>query len=259
MIRIAKTKFKDLKLIVSDFDETVTVGDTIKYVAESAYLAKPQYKPSFDHFTQTYMKAYSEYTKDFGPRDSLVKEREFQTNLKKIEMISINEITSKGLFKDIPVDIFGKQANKVRLKPGFTDFLALAIDKKIPIKILSINWLKVFIEAVLTLNGFNPTEHNIEILVNDLVSVNGITTGDFDSTISIRTGSDKLDHIKKLNHLYNNQIMYIGDSSTDLLALLEVKYGIIIEGGSILNLLQKLNIKNDNLHIASWNLLAQKI
>lgn len=275
------------KLIVTDWDETATEHDTIALVAEAAYLAKPNFTPKFTHFSQVYMDAYEKYCREFGrSRNDLVTEIEFQTGLRAVELASINEMQRLQLFKDVPVEVFQQQAQKVTLRPGFLEFLKRSIKNEVPVVILSINWSQVFIEAALAHHGVDPS--NVTVLVNNLEVDLGRTTGRFAagsapesgqfgsvatkdlSRFGPRTGPDKLAVVQRLTEEYGEDIMYVGDSSTDLLSLLEVPFGVAMDGGSVLNTLERLllpftdlsgatAVDTGTLYVGNWTDLNHKI
>ena len=100
-------------------------------------------------------------------------------------------------------------------------------------------------EAVLQKIGFKEGE-NLKIMVNELEFVNGISTGNFNESISIRTGLDKLNIVNSLIKQYG-KTCYIGDSMTDLLSLIDSDIGIAIEEGSVIESVKKLNFPIKNL------------
>mmetsp|Transcript_2071 Transcript_2071/g.2253 ORF Transcript_2071/g.2253 Transcript_2071/m.2253 type:complete len:256 (+) Transcript_2071:23-790(+) len=234
------------KLFVIDWDETITNEDTIKLVAQAAYNKKKEYEPKFDHFTDIYMKAFNEYNENFtskyGERDTIEKEIKFQTGMQNVEMSSINEIKKLKLFEGIDEEEFLAQGNHVTLKPHFTEFLTKCQELKIPVIILSVNWTKLIMQAVLLKNGFKENE-NLKIMVNELEFKNGISTGNFNKAISIRTGLDKLNIVNSLIKQYG-KTCYIGDSMTDLLSLIDSDIGIAIEEGSVIESIKKTKLSN---------------
>lgn len=264
------------RLIVTDWDETITQHDTIALVAEAGYLAKPKFTPKFPYFSQVYMDAYEKYSREFGlPRTDLETEFQFQTGLRAVELASINEMERLQLFKDVPVELFQQQAQKVVLRPGFLDFLHRGLTNEVPVVILSINWSKIFIEAALAHNGVDPSK--VMVLVNDLEVELGQTTGRFGAItdrfvtgVGVRTGPDKLAVVRRLADKYGRDIMYVGDSSTDLLSLLEVPFGVVMEGGSVVSALDRLMVPytdlagatmvdSKTLYVGNWAELSRKI
>lgn len=180
--------------------------------------------PPFSHFLSVYLEALNEYNKTAKPLRNLKDELEYQKGLKELEMTSIREIEAKGLFKGVKRESVVKLAEKIQLKPGFLDFMA---NCNKPVKVLSINWTSILINAI-----FSKVEHKPEVLVNELEFVDGTCLGKFDPKINIRTGYDKWTIMEQLKR--KDKIVYIGDSRTDLAALLASDVGIVIEGGSLL-------------------------
>lgn len=271
VLKAAMTRFWTPKLVVTDWDETITQHDTISLVAEAAYIAKPTFSPKFDYFSQVYLDAYAKYSKAFGgPREDLQAEIKFQSGLQQVELSSISEMERLLLFRDVPEKLFHQQAEKVALRPGFLEFLRSALDKDIPVVVLSINWSRVFIEAALAFHGVDTSK--LRILVNDLAMDPslGRATGRFAPSPSIRTGPDKLAAVQDLVRQCGPNVVYVGDSSTDLLSLLEVPLGVVMERGSVVSTLDRLklpyvplgtaeSLDPHTLYVGNWNDLSRKI
>lgn len=230
------------RAIVTDWDETITISDTIPLVAQTAYNSKPQFSPPFDHFTKKYMDAYSEYSRQFkeanGER-TITNERQFQHGMRLVELTSINEMVRLGLFSGVTRDDFKSQASKIHLRPGFTHFLTHCRELAIPVEILSINWTSVLIKECLRLHGFD----DVKVVVNELEFENEICTGRWLLEPVVRTALDKLKYIESLG----NDIMYVGDSGTDLLAILEAQWGVVMEGTTLIDGLDKLGVSHGKI------------
>lgn len=227
-------------LVIADWDETITTKDTIALLAEAAYNAKPSYKPPFLHFVDVYMQASCAYKRKYAhPRTTVAEERQYQLGLHPVEMSSINEIVAKELFKGVHKSHFDAIAKKVELRDNFLQFLEYCHCSQIPVIVLSINWCRYFIEQVFRRYGFESGKL-LQVVCNDFEYKNDICTGHFDGKFSVRTGLDKVEYLRKVNH--QKKIIYIGDSSTDLFPLLESDVGVIIEGGSVKPLAENLGI-----------------
>ncbi|CAI5758320.1 unnamed protein product [Candida verbasci] len=227
--------------IISDWDETITVKDTIKYVSQVPYKLNPNLTPKFEYFTNVYMKNYNEYKEKFGLRNSLNDEIRFQKGMRPIEMSSIKELERYMIFKGLTKEYFEAQAHLIELRSGFVDFVNKCRQIGIEFIILSVNWSSLIIKKALELNGI----FDIKIITNELEFKNGLTTGTWIGN-EIRTSEDKLDFVKK----YGENFMYIGDSLTDLLPLLHSKYSFIIQDGKICELDEKYNL---NFIKGNWN------
>ncbi|KAK6459770.1 HAD-like domain-containing protein [Scheffersomyces xylosifermentans] len=248
--KIFKSSWKP-SLVVADWDETITLNDTIGIVAETAYIAKRNFSPSFDHFSRIYMDAYSRYLSDFkkksGERNSIAQEELFQQGMKSVEMTSIDAITKAGLFTGLTEENFKDQASKVQIRPNFIEFVGKCKELAIPIVILSINWTSILIKETLVQHGINLDSSDIRIIVNEFEfeedgKGHKVTSGSWRNDVSVRTAIDKLDFLKSLKASYK-EILYVGDSTTDLLAMLESNVGVVMSGGSVLKVLDTLGIE----------------
>jgi len=260
-----------IKAIVMDWDDTITNKDTIQLVAEAAYLTTPNFPKQWSHFSDMYFSNFKAYTEKFGPRNTIKDEFEFQKGLKQVELSSVREYVKLGLFKGVPVKTLEDQTAKVEIKPNFFEVFKRLYDKKIPVIVLSCNWTSVIMAKVFKDQGYQQNE-NFQIVTNEFKHEDQTLTGQVEDFVSIRTGVDKVEQVRKiLQNLRNNQIQeniyYIGDSSTDILPMLEVNYGIIIGNGSALKTLERLNIKYDEgikgdakiKHINNWEELNDLI
>lgn len=255
--------------VVCDWDETITAEDTIKLVAQAAYKRKPDFTPLFAHFTDVYLRAYNKFEKSYTFNEestsycaagvasampmttiesadawtAIKQEISYQQELKQVELTSINEIVDRKLFTQVSIKDFEQQASKVVIRPGFWDFLKECRRLHIPVTVLSVNWTLHIIRAVLEMHGHSVDGVNLLIIVNEFkFDTNHVCTGEFDLNLpSLRTGFDKLKIIQQQFQL-GKDVLYIGDSRTDLLAMIQCDFGIIIKGGSASIKAKKLGI-----------------
>ncbi|KAG7196250.1 uncharacterized protein KQ657_000263 [Scheffersomyces spartinae] len=224
------------KLIISDWDETVTVRDTIATVAQVAYTAKPEYPKPFDHYVNVYTQLYKAYVSDWRskgnqyPTVDLESEEEFQRHFHQVEVSSVKAIETDGLFKDVPVKSFNGVT--VDIDQGFKAVALEAAAMSIPLVILSINWTELIIYNTLR-------KHKIPVLkviVNRLQTntAKDRLTGSWDPRWEIRTAFDKRRWVQRLMKEHNiakEDIWYVGDSLTDLLAMLETQVPVMVPTG----------------------------
>ncbi|KAH3679384.1 hypothetical protein WICMUC_001004 [Wickerhamomyces mucosus] len=260
-----------IKALIADWDDTITNKDTIELVAEAAYLTKPDFPTKWDHFCELYYSNYKEYTSYFGERNTIEQETEFQKGLKQIELSSVNEYVGLQLFKDVNHKAFQNQSSKVQIKSEFFETFKKLYDQNIPVIILSCNWTSVIMTKIFNDHGFVQSD-NFKIVTNEFEHINGKLTGEVNDDNCIRTGVDKVFHVKKIRselkeRSINDGVYYIGDSSTDILPMLEVDYGIVIGDGSAIKTLERLNINYDIgmkgeskiKHITKWDELIPLI
>jgi hypothetical protein len=94
----------------------------------------------------------------------------------------------------------------------------------------------LLIKECLILHGFD----DVKVVVNELEFENDICTGRWLLEPVVRTALDKLKYIESLG----NDIMYVGDSGTDLLAILEARWGVVMEGTTLIDGLNKLGVSH---------------
>ncbi|CCE81979.1 Piso0_002667 [Millerozyma farinosa CBS 7064] len=232
-----------------DWDETITKGDTIHLVAEASNATKKR-DPPFEYYVSVYNRAYDDYKQEFltkrGEVNSIEKEMDFQRGMKKVEMSSVNELCKLKFFEGLTVQNLVAQSSKVSLRENFLDFLGKCRLYNVPVIILSVNWTKLIMESVLRSHGFSEDSMDIQYIVNELEFSGGVCTGVFDSSRSVRTGIDKLEYLVKVRSTLGD-VCYIGDSSTDIPCLVNSDAGIVMENGSAIKSLQKINVSLSSL------------
>ncbi|EMG49051.1 CTO1 Cold tolerance protein 1 [Candida maltosa Xu316] len=233
------------KIIITDWDETVTKEDTIKYVSEVPYINNPQLTPPFSHFVDAYFANYSHYKKSFGDRNSIDDEVLFQQGTLAIESESIRNIEDSKIFKDLTESHFRNQASKIEIRPGFVEFVKECKTKEIPVVILSANWTSIVINQVLLNHGISVDE----VITNELIFEDGVSTGDWHKGRRIRVTQDKLEVVKQYN---GEDVMYVGDSGTDFLPLLHAGIPCAIENTKIVDIFNNLGLQ-EKLHVGGWH------
>ncbi|CAH2352557.1 hypothetical protein CLIB1423_07S02278 [[Candida] railenensis] len=226
-----------VRQVITDWDETVTKVDTIRFLAEAAYIKKPHYTPPFSYFSDVYQAALDNFNADKNM--VAFSELQYQQHIKSVELTSIREIERLNLFQGLSKSDFRAVSERVEIHADFLEFLEACNNLNIPVAILSVNWTKTVIEEVLRKNGVDPTD--MKILVNEFVfDGNNVCTGRFDDGISIRTGYDKL---KLVQSFEEKDYMYIGDSRTDLLSIFDSKVGVIFKKESTREKARSMGVK----------------
>ncbi|KAI5952812.1 hypothetical protein KGF54_003679 [Candida jiufengensis] len=229
------------KYIISDWDETITTEDTIQYVGEVPYLKNPNLQPPFKHFSEIYYNSYKNY-KSKHKLDTIDDYVEFLEGMNPIESSSIDQLQQHKIFQNLSKQDFLNQSTKIKLRPSVIGFFQKCNSLNIPVYILSTNWTSLIIEDILT------TQNNLElagVITNDFVFQDGKTTGNWDTTRDqIRTSVDKLSFVQQYieKDSDKNDIMYIGDSTNDLLPILEVDYPCCIKDSKLDTILDDFKI-----------------
>lgn len=227
--------------VVADWDETITVNDTIELLAESTHFHKMFCMPPFAYFKKAYMDAYTKYQTQFGPRTTLQEEIRFHEGMREVEMASIRKLERHRYFLRLDDAVFESIAPKVELREGFKEFHDYTIRHEIPFVILSANWSRRLIEEALWHHGIDATY--VDIIVNDLETINGFTTGKMPG--NVRTAIDKLQYIK--NFRKESNVLYVGDSTTDLLAMVEADLGVGVPGLAVLDAAKRIGERVEEL------------
>lgn len=216
------------RVLVCDWDETITVKDTTALMAQTAYINK-QGLPAFDRFVRIHTAAALALGAKNWPRISIADEIAYQRHARPVEMASIDAIERAQIFRGLTHAQFAAQALQIDLRPGFEAAMVLVKASRCPIYILSVNWSTTLIEATLALHGIT----GIEVIANELeVDSLGVTTGRFDHRREIRTGADKMDELNRIRRANKGcTIVYIGDSSGDVLPLRVADTGVVMRGG----------------------------
>lgn len=220
--------------IFIDWDETITIKDTIQILSQIPYRKNPNFTPKFQYFQNLYFEKFLQYQQSKN-RDNLDQEFQFQNGLKSVEYSSIGEINRVKLFKNLKIDDF---TINIPLKPGFIEFARKCNQNQIPLIILSVNWTSLIMKYVMEINNIHISHY----LTNEFEFNNDKTTGNWLNQPKIHTGIDKLNYFNTWKSQNPSPTVYIGDSSTDLFCLLNATIGIVIENGSILSTLNRLKI-----------------
>lgn len=232
-------------LLAADWDETITSEDTLSLVSQAAYETKPDFPVPWDQFVSDYMKDYTEYVKD-KRRETLSQEASFLRGITDVEYNSVQRVENSGLFKGVPLSALHKQAERVPIRKGWWDVLARLRGRGIPVVVISVNWSIELICRVFELNGYQPGK-DVDIFANRIsMDENNIGTGVLTDGRQIRTAQDKADIIDELRQSYKiespKSLCYIGDSGTDLLALVKADHGVVIHKGRLMESCERLGL-----------------
>lgn len=222
-------------ILVIDWDETATVKDTTSLVAEVAYLRKHPTAAAlpFSHYVDLYAVGLARYARTAPDRTSLASELQYQEGISDVELSSIRAIENGGVFRGLTAQDLVAPAAKVVLRQSFLDFVSQLRDT--PLFILSVNWCRSLIKAVLDINGISASG----VYANDLEVVDGITTGNIVG--GIHSGVDKAQKLHEIQAQYpDNKLVYIGDSGTDIICIYEADVGIMLRGGLGVESLRKV-------------------
>jgi len=244
--------------LILDFDDTLTTTDTIGLLAKAAYTLRPQ-SPPWSHFVDAYLADYNHHALSHPKtsRLTLADEAAYLASLVPVERASILRIEAAGVFKGLHItDIAKAAASTVPLRPGFWDLCRPILDSGGAVDILSVNWSRAWIRSSLrnsvALEERERFDLGVGIYSNDLVcDPDGIiTTGEISREI-VLGGDDGIwtaaHKEKMMEHLIakrggEGHVMYVGDSSTDLMCLLKADVGVVI-GDKLDGVCERISVK----------------
>ncbi|KAG0655818.1 hypothetical protein C6P45_002893 [Maudiozyma exigua] len=230
-------------ILICDFDETITVKDTIALLARLAYRVNPKLKPEWSHFEATYMNGYNElqhtylmdrclpllsniymnHTKitDGNFQDLFQCEIKYQKLCRNIELNSMKEMEKYNVFKGITTqDVidYVDTLDELVIRQGFLNCLKVLDIQLGQLYILSINWSREFIRNVISSSYVRSSNIYCNALLHDTTRCR--YSGLFSK--QLLTGSDKIHTLQEICQCTGEDktIWYIGDSETDLLSIL---------------------------------------
>jgi len=254
--------------LLLDWDGTLTRKDTLSLVGSIAYYADPDKSlPPWSTFVDGWMTDYTDHANRYEPitsaRTTLDQERQWLASLAPIENNSVHRVESSRIFKRVKASHVDHIAAS-SIKSGDLQlrnhwhllFHTLLSNPSNKISILSVNWSARFIRQSLlsaSSNLASPEDESLtsyirtmDIEANEISNLEHTDGSDGrlskDSSTGIRTSADKLLRLplrcqQKLDKSISTReaveqheeiVVYIGDSATDLEALLAADVGICV-------------------------------
>ncbi len=232
---ICLEKSREIKVLAFDFDKTCTTKAIL-----DIYRAREDYDPnnSKDMLDQKWEKILQFYSsimepilkplndlRPMAPRFDEDGLRCFLTKVGNGDEQAIDELISSQLLQGITTKRLFDFAQIVELMPNLLTVLENLKVLHLPLHVISLNFSEKLIQYVLNKQGTLP----IEIHTNKLEFENGTSTGIMDKKFV--TAFDKELQLQNIIENADNSsgvTIYIGDSFTDLLALLKADVGLII-------------------------------
>ncbi|CAD0110256.1 unnamed protein product [Aureobasidium uvarum] len=250
--------------LILDWDGTLTRKDTLSLVGSIAYYANTSKSlPPWSDFVNGYMNDYNQHVSHYEPitsaRTTLDQERQWLASLTPIENKSVQRVESSGMFKNVKsghVDHIAASSIKngdLQLRSNWNALFDTVLSSPSnAVSILSVNWSARFIRqsllsasSTLESKSLHSYIKTMDINANEISNLDDAAGSDGtlskDSSTGIRTSADKLCHLparcqQKLDQCATRDVMsreqeivvYIGDSATDLEALLAADVGVCI-------------------------------
>lgn len=232
---------------ILDWDGTITSHDTLDALVNISATTKPNF-PTLKHWnrvTQAYLDDYTTTLAELAPGGALPKtveeEKTLLESLQVVEQRSLDRVSESGIFQGLTKEQLSQGANtaitsqQIQIRTGYVDFFNHIQSHKTNFHILSVNWSRHFILACISAAG---AELRLDsIYANELQGIQEGTSSNGhispDGNTKIVSSGDKLqclEHLRSANLTSgkSSQIVYIGDSWTDIECLLAADLGICI-------------------------------
>ena len=232
------------KLLCIDFDDTVSVGDTISSLCRAGLKAQQKNEAIHEELFQSYLSEYQKFMTLNLPEkvaDSVAFKRDdidkFLDKYSTFEDNMLTPVEQAGILQGLSPESLTKVAADIPMKAGAIDTIEYAINScpSMETHILSVNWSRRFLQSMMT---YNSPSSRVQIHANELMGLHEESSvGDVESISTgyiqrVMTGPQqkgaKLQEIIAKNEGGSHPNVYIGDSLGDLSALLESDIGIII-------------------------------
>ncbi|KAJ2077354.1 hypothetical protein H4R24_005183 [Coemansia sp. RSA 988] len=242
MKQTAATIIRRALVLALDFDQTLTTTDTLHLVASTARQKHPE-RLNFQWFADKYMEDFNVFKTKWEP--VITKHANEQTVTaallnqyleaqRAVEEASLARISKYAILAGTSRQEFADGGRSVKLQPGAATVINYFLcTPGCHVCIVSVNWSEDFIRGALEANGVQVSK-GLPIYCNN---------PEFDRTTGLSTGiihprlvaaSDKTNIIAKVRmetaqqHKAEPIVVYIGDSLTDLPALLMADVGLLV-------------------------------
>jgi HAD superfamily phosphoserine phosphatase-like hydrolase len=218
--------------LITDFDETISERDTISTLvhtaADNRAHEKDEFLAAWQEMVQWFLTRYHRVCDAWQDhRHSLV---DYLKSFEELETASIQRVIAKGFLEGLTQERLRTVGRTVVKKPGVDRVLSAMRADGVVVEILSANWSEALIEGA--------TEGLCDqIITNSLTyDVAGRSTGNIH--LHVVSARDKLRKFRsrKKNPPNPDEIgdegvtrtLYIGDSISDFLAILDADLGVLI-------------------------------
>jgi HAD superfamily phosphoserine phosphatase-like hydrolase len=218
--------------LITDFDETISERDNISTLvhtaADNRTHEKEEFLAAWQEMVQWFLTRYHRVCDAWQDhRHSLV---DYLKSFEELEAASIQRVIAKGFLAGLTSEELRAVGRNVVKKPGVDRVLSTMRAEGVEVEILSANWSKALIQGA--------TEGLCDqIITNSLTyDVTGRSTGNIH--LHVVSARDKLRKFRsrKKNPPNSDDIgdggvtrtLYIGDSISDFLAILDADLGVLI-------------------------------
>ena len=235
--------------LITDFDGTVTIKDTIANIAYASadnFRVSASKGTSYSEFLQSWHHVVKQFSDEYlqlferllnqpqpsqNTYDALLK---FLASFDEIELASVKRVVSGKFLAGIKREKLRNIGRNIKKQADVEIVLARMREAGIKINVVSANWSKELIIGVMDDLFDNIVSNDLEF------NEDGISTGQIN--LPILSPFDKLKYYQRLKSDTGNNL-YIGDSISDLLAILAADIGVLFgRGKSVMRVISHFNI-----------------
>ena len=235
--------------LITDFDGTVTVKDTIANIAYAAadnLRVSASGNTSYNEFLQSWHNVVKQFSDEYihlfekllnqpqdfqNTYDALLK---FLASFNEIELASVERVISGKFLVGIKREKLRNIGKNIEKQADIEIILAKMKEAGVKINVVSANWSRELIIGAMDDLFDNIVSNDLEF------NEDGISTGQIN--LRILSPFDKLKYYQRLKSNVGNNL-YIGDSVSDLLAILAADIGVLFgRGESVMRVISHFNI-----------------
>ncbi|MBC8235330.1 hypothetical protein H8E77_37770 [bacterium] len=235
--------------LITDFDGTVTIKDTIANIAYASadnFRVSASKGTSYSEFLQSWHHVVKQFSDEYlqlferllnqpqpsqNTYDALLK---FLASFDEIELASVKRVVSGKFLAGIKREKLRNIGRNIKKQADVEIVLARMREAGIKIHVVSANWSQELIIGVMDDLFDNIVSNDLEF------NEDGISTGQIN--LPILSPFDKLKYYQRLKSDTGNNL-YIGDSISDLLAILAADIGVLFgRGKSVMRVISHFNI-----------------
>lgn len=261
--------------LITDFDETISEADTIQLLvyaaAENREHDRTQtwthWKETVEWYTTKYTHIVDEWLDNHDSRQlSIV---DFLKAFETLEIASIRRVMQGRFLEGLYHAQLRQLGREIQKRQGVESIFTAMRKADVTIEILSANWSQILVEGAVEGLCDRVTANRLVFGTNQLKrEVTPRSTGEI--KLNVVSAHDKLRYFRD-HRSKTGQTAYIGDSISDLLAMLEADVGILIgENRTALRTIERFQIptismadrlseeitdKGTILHTHSWETL----
>lgn len=240
-------------MFVVDFDETLTSHDTTHLVVECALSRQSEElrkrnairwrELSLDYSSK--LKKMNENVNRLR-KDPLFGIHQWSKLRKSVEENSISAVSESRIFANLNEEDLRLKGKSIPLLPGASEVIRSVNEQEIPCAVISIGWSREMIEGAL----YHQLNFLPAVEANRVDPETGVILG------GLHCPKEKENRLKKLRTLHNAHqgTIYVGDSTFDVLALLEADLGILFRPSKeTLQFCSDFNVEVRPLQLIRWD------